>query len=373
MIVKVIVQSVSKFAWLRRLIRCAGSSLTTKVTKDTKGWDDQNSELRDLRFLRGASKLCFFGCCYAALGMLMSPASGFSQIKVRAAYGTPSLSQVVFPLGVQAGMFTRNGLTVEPLYIAGRSINLLISGDVQFGFTGGPQTVHARISGADLITIAGLNRLGQMIVAHPSIKSPQDLVGKRVGIGVFGTTADYGMRLGLRKLNLRPNKEVSFIQIGDVPARLAAVSSGAVYAVVLSSYDKHFLEQYGLRLLAETEDIDFMGSGIVTTETYARANRDTVMRLLRGVVETIRFIKTEPKRTTDLLGRIYRESDPAVLARRYQTLLGVYPDYPYVSVSSIQSIIEVLKEDAKIKDAPPAQTFIDMSFLRAVEKERGGK
>ena len=163
---------------------------------------------------------------------------------------------------------------------------------------------------------------------------------------------------------------MTFIQVGDVPARIAAVTSGAVHAVVLSSFDKHFLEQHGLRLLAETEDIDFMGSGIMTTESYARAKRDIVFRLLRGVVETIRFIKAEPKRTTELLGRIYRESDPAVLARRYQTLLGVYPDYPYVSVSSIQSIIDVLKEDGKIKDAPPAQTFIDMSYLRAVEKER---
>ena len=302
--------------------------------------------------------------------MISLPGLGLGQTRIRAAYGTPSLSQVVFPLGVHAGMFERNGLSVEPLYIAGRSINLLLSGDVQFGFTGGPQVVLARISGADLITIAGLNRLGQMIAAHPSIKSPADLVGKKVGIGVFGTTADYGMRLGLRKLNLRANKEVTFIQVGDVPARIAAVTSGAVHAVVLSSYDKHFLQQHGLRLLAETEDIDFMGSGIMTTESYARTNRDVVLRLLRGVVETIRFIKTEPKRTTDLLGRIYRETDQAVLTRRYQTLLTVYPDYPYVSVASIQSILDVLKEDGKIKDAPPAQTFIDMSYLKTVEKER---
>jgi ABC-type nitrate/sulfonate/bicarbonate transport system substrate-binding protein len=322
----------------------------------------------NLHALRASAVNIFF-----LFSVLIFPSPAFTQTKIRASYGTPSLSQVVFPLGVHSGMFERNGLSVEPLYIAGRSINLLLSGDVQFGFTGGPQTVLARISGADLITIAGLNRLGQMIAAHPSIKSPQDLVGKRVGIGVFGTTADYGMRLGLRKFNLRPNKEVTFIQVGDVPARLAAVTSGAVHAVVLSSYDKHFLEQHGLRLLTETEDIDFMGSGIMVTESYARANRDTVTRLLRGVVDTIRLIKTDAKRTTELLGKIYRENDPAILSRRYQTLLGIYPDYPLVSVSSIQAIIEALREDGKIKDAPPAASFLDMSYLRAVEKERAGK
>ena len=163
-------------------------------------------------------------CC--SLGVLLTLAfshgEAMAQVKVRAAYGTPSLSQVVFPLGVQSGMFNRHGLSMESVYIAGRSISALLGGDVQFGFTGGPQTILARLSGADLIIIGGLNRLGQMVVAHPSIKSPSDLMGKKVGIGIFGTTADYGMRLGLKPFNLRPNRDVTFIQVGDVPARLAA-------------------------------------------------------------------------------------------------------------------------------------------------------
>jgi ABC-type nitrate/sulfonate/bicarbonate transport system substrate-binding protein len=299
---------------------------------------------------------------------VVPPEISWAQIKVKASYGTPSLSQVVFPLGMQSGIFSRHGLSTEAVYIAGRSINVLLSGDVQFGFTGGPQTVHARISGAELIIIAGLDRLGQMVVVHPSIKSASDLVGKKVGLGVFGTTSDYGLRLGLKQFNLR-SPQVTFIQVGDVPARIAAVTSGAVHATVLSSYDKHFLEQYNLKLLAEVEE-NFMGSGIVATESFARANRDTVARLLRGVVDTIGFIKSEPKRTMELLGRIYRENDAAVLARRYKILLGIYPDYPYVAVGSIQSILDVLKEDGKIKDAPPALSFLDMSYLKAVEKER---
>jgi ABC-type nitrate/sulfonate/bicarbonate transport system substrate-binding protein len=37
-----------------------------------------------------------------------------------------------------------------------------------------------------------------MVVVHPSIKTPSDLIGKKVGLGVFGTTSDYGLRLGLK-------------------------------------------------------------------------------------------------------------------------------------------------------------------------------
>jgi ABC-type nitrate/sulfonate/bicarbonate transport system substrate-binding protein len=308
--------------------------------------------------------------CIVFLMVLLVQGTAFGQTKIKATYGAPSLSVIMIRFGAQAGTFARHGLSMEAVYIAGRSINALLAGDVQFGFIGGPQVIQARISGADVLVIGGLNRLGQMIVTHPSIKTPSDLIGKKVGIGVFGTVADYGMRLGLKQFNLRPNKDVTFIQVGDVPARLGAVTSGAVHAVILNSHDKHYLERFGLKLLTETEDVDFLGSALVTTDSYVRSNRDVVMRFARGAAETIRFIKTEPRRSSEILQKIYRENDPAITARRYQLLTGVYTDYPYVLPSSIQSVLDVLREDGKIKDTPPAQTFMDMTFLQAAEKER---
>ena len=303
--------------------------------------------------------------------VLALPAIASAQ-SIKASYGSPSLTQVIFPLGVQAGIFQRNGLSAEAVYIAGRSISALLGGDVQFAFVGGPQTIQARLSGADLIVIGGLNRLGQMIVVHPSIKAPADLVGKKVGIGVFGTTSDYGMRLGLKQFNLRSNKDVTFIQVGDVPARLGAITSGAIQATVLNSTDKLYVDRFGLRILTETENIDFLGSGIVTTESFARAHRDVVMRFLRSVVDTIRFVKSDPKRTSGILAKLYRDKDEAAAKRRYEELIGIHPEYPYVAPGAVQSILDVLKEDGKVKDAPAPQAFLDMSYLHAIERERQG-
>lgn len=312
-----------------------------------------------LRLIRGILLL--------AIGL---PAVAAAQVKIKASYGSPSLTQVIFPLGVQAGMFERNGLAAEAVYIAGRSISALLGGDVQFAFVGGPQTIQARISGADLIVIGGLNRLGQMIVVHPSIKTPADLIGKKVGIGVFGTTSDYGMRLGLKQFNLRPNKDVTFIQVGDVPARRGAITSGAIHATVLNSFDKLYVDRFGLRILTETENIDFLGSGMVTTESYARGQRDIVLKFLRSVVDTIRFVKSEPRKTTELLAKYYRDKDETASKRRYEQLNGAHPEFPYVVPGAVQSILDVLREDGKIKDAAAPQTFLDMSYLKTVEKER---
>ena len=128
-----------------------------------------------------------FLTCMIVLIATVSPRFVEGQIRIKATYGAPSLSVIMIQFGAQAGTFARHGMSMEAVYIAGRSINALLAGDVQFGLVGGPQVIQARMAGADVLVIGGLNRLGQMIVTHPSIKSPSDLIGKKVGIGVFGT------------------------------------------------------------------------------------------------------------------------------------------------------------------------------------------
>src|SRR5215470_19992740 len=132
------------------------------------------------------------------IGLITS--DSWAQTRLRASYGSLAVSQVVLPFGVRAGIFQKNGLNIEPIYIGGRSVSALISGDVQFGFMGGPPAILAQLGGANLVMIGGLNGLDQILVSIPSIKRGSDLIGKKVGISRFGTTADYGARINLKKL-----------------------------------------------------------------------------------------------------------------------------------------------------------------------------
>lgn len=43
-----------------------------------------------------------------------------TQVSVRASYGSLGVSQVILPLGVRSGVFQKNGLKFEPVYIAWR-------------------------------------------------------------------------------------------------------------------------------------------------------------------------------------------------------------------------------------------------------------
>ncbi len=292
-----------------------------------------------------------------------------AQETVRASYGSLGIQQIILPLGVRAGVFQENGLNVEPVYIAGKSVSALIAGDVKFGFMGGPPAVFARLDGFDVVIIAGLNSLGQILVSAPSIKKASDLIGKKVGISTFGTTSDYGARLGLKGIGLQAQKDVTLIQIGDTRARIGGILSGAIQAATLSSGEDDYVRKLEFHVLTDNAGVEFPGNTLVTTRSYLAANRDIVKKFVRGLVETIRFIKKEPEKTKRLLGNIYRQSDKVLIAKRYQMLFSTFPDYPYITRKAIQSFLDILREDGKLKKPWDPGTFMDMSLLQELEKE----
>jgi len=303
-------------------------------------------------------------------GLLLSALDGFAQARLRASYGSLAVSQVVLPLGVRAGIFQKQALNLEPIYIGGRSIAALISGDVQFGFMGGPPAILAKVSGADVVMLAGLNGLDQILVAVPAIKRGSDLVGKRVGISRFGTTADYGARLGLKKLKLQAQNDVTLIQIGDTPARIGGMLSGAIEAATLNSSEKELAIQNGFHVLADPSDVEFPSNAVVTTRAFLQTNREDVKRFLRGLVEVIRLVKTQPERSKKLLQEIYRQNDAAVIAKRYEAMSAMFPDYPYLSKGAVLSFLELLRDEGKVKEPLNPDAYLDVSLLAEVERER---
>ena len=146
-------------------------------------------------------------------------------VTVKASYGSLGLTQAILPIGKEAGMFKESGLNVEPVYIAGRAVLALVGGDVQFSMMGGPPAILGRLGGADLVILGGANTLNQILVSSPSIKDPKDLIGKRGGISRFGTTADYSMRIALKKLGLVADRDVTLVQIGDSAARVGGLKT----------------------------------------------------------------------------------------------------------------------------------------------------
>ena len=81
----------------------------------------------------------------------------------------------------------------------------------------------------DIVFIGGAkNVLTQTLVAVGNIKTPEDLRGKRIAVSRIGGNAHYFTIQALRRYNMEPNRDYSFIQTGGDAETLAALASGAI-------------------------------------------------------------------------------------------------------------------------------------------------
>src|SRR6185437_5514843 len=118
-----------------------------------------------------------------------------------------------------------------------------------------PGIISAVAGGAQLVFVTGIYRtLPYMIYGAKGIGTPAQLRGKRVGITTFGDLSDFGTRFGLRQLGLDPDKDVSLVQMGGQPIRMAALQSGAVGATILNPPYTFQARNLGLPLLIDLID-----------------------------------------------------------------------------------------------------------------------
>src|SRR5574341_1943370 len=112
--------------------------------------------------------------------------------------------------------------------IAGRAMQAMLAGQVPVGLVGGTHVVNANTGGGDFSMILGLeNRLDYLFLAKPTIKSGEDLKGKKVAIGTPSGSAALATYVALDHLGLVPKRDnVVLLQLGDVPERVAALRAG---------------------------------------------------------------------------------------------------------------------------------------------------
>ena len=86
-----------------------------------------------------------------------------------------------------------------------------------------------RQQGADLaLTFASVNRLVFSIMSQPSLRQPSELRGKSLGITRYGSSTHTAALVALDGWGLVADRDVSLLQLQEVPAILAAMQAGQI-------------------------------------------------------------------------------------------------------------------------------------------------
>lgn len=293
--------------------------------------------------------------------------------KINTAYISvaPSSSAIVW-VTKEARLFEKHGLDATVIFISGsvRGIQAILAGEIPIGEGGGPALTTARLAGGDVIAVAGnVNVLPYYLVSHPSIRKPEDLRGKIGGNHIPGTTAEFALRVGLKKMGLDPGKDVQLRTIGGSIDRMVALQKGVVHFTVVTEAGKAMAAKLGFPMLIDlaTLKIPFPQNGIYTSAKFIREKPDIVRRYLRAYVEGIHFFKTHKEEAIGIMRKYSRVEDRRPLEESWEWHARYVPEAPYPPVDGYQTILEDLAPKNPKAAQANARDFVDIRFIKEID------
>jgi NitT/TauT family transport system substrate-binding protein len=270
-------------------------------------------------------------------------------------------------MGDDAGVFKKQGLNLELVFIPGGSVSLqaLIGKSLDLLLTGGPPVVNAYLQGAKIKIIGGVvNLLPYMFVVTTGIRSGEQVKGKKIGISRFGSNTDYVVRLALNQFGVTPN-DVQIIQVGGSQARLVALKAGAIQATVLSPEEALVAQKMGFNVLFDfiEKGIEFPHVNFVARDDYLETQPQTVRSFMRAYLDAVRYYKTHRAEAVKKIMSLSKLPERQMAEVVYDGSLRATPDDGKPTVKGMEVVLEAAgKENPKAKFLT-VQQLLDLRFL----------
>jgi len=288
-------------------------------------------------------------------------------------YPAPVASLGIIEVMRKGGLFKKNGLDVDLVFIQGSPIltTAMVSGQVPLSFIGGAAIVASAIGGADTVYLAcGINTLYWRVFSTPDVKTVADLKGKKIGVTTIGSQEDSVMRFILKERGLNPDRDFAVVAVGGAPTRLAALSKGVVQASTFIPPQDIAAEKLGLHQLIDMSTLGLYnpGSCFASTKSYIKTHRDTVMRVMKTFVEGLRYYKDNREFVLKITADFAQNRDPEVLRPTYDIVTKFQDRVPYVNMKGIEFMLKTLElRDPRAKTFDP-NNVVDSSFIQELDK-----
>ena len=212
-----------------------------------------------------------------------------------------------------------------------------------------------------------------------SIKTPQDLKGKKLGISRIGSSSDSATRAALRRFGLDADKDVQLVQVGSLATRMAALTSGALDGAVAALPDTVDMEKDGkLHPLLDlaAEKLPAVNNTLVARRAYANANKDTTQKYVDSVVEGMARIKKDKPLMIELVKKYLKDrsgSDQALDETFNFYANSVFRIPPITTAEMFKDSMDQLADKNPRAKGFDINKLIDNSFVENADKRGVGK
>jgi ABC-type nitrate/sulfonate/bicarbonate transport system substrate-binding protein len=302
-----------------------------------------------------------------------------AQEKTKIYLGASSKTLGYSPLWVASrkGFFDQQGLDVQLVLLRGvpMTVQALAAGSLHFG-SGGPEPyIEASERGLDFIVTGGIiNGIAQFLIAGKNYKTYEDLRGATLGTASLTGGTITALREALKLKGLEYPRDYKLLVIaGGSSANLAALQSGQIAATTVAVPLNYAAEESGLNVIGRlSEGIPhFQTNAFVTRRSWAERNRAVMVRFMKAMVLTFRWMFENRDGAVDFLSKEMKlKPAHALKGWEFYTQNRFWPPDGDITVEGIKTNIRIYAEQTGAKGPlPDTSKYVDQSFLREAIKE----
>ena len=296
--------------------------------------------------------------------------------KVRMGSSSTNVSFLALYTALNRGFFREEGLDLENIFMpANLASTAVLNGDLDYNgaVTG---TIGAAVHGQPMkVLIFTVSKPLLFLMSRKDIKEPQQLRGKKVAGSSPGGSATLLAIEALKKFGLEPGRDVSVLPMaGSAASRYAVLESGVVDASLLSVPENIIAQEKGYNELIFLGDVaEFPQNGFGTSEKRIRENPDEVYRMVRATLRGLMFVNDPKNREAviDILMKQWKLSDRKMASETLRHVSRVLTKDAVVKPESVQVLIDLARESAKITRPVTVAQVVDYSFVEKARKELG--
>jgi len=241
----------------------------------------------------------------------------------------------------------------------------LIRGDWEFAHTGTVPVAEEVLKGRDIVILATPTSdfPKSFVMTRKEITQLAQLGGKKVGVLTETGQTSVAARITVEKAGAT----ATYLPLIKFDRIYAALAAGEIDAGALP-IDLRFTGQARYGWNAFPIDAFDTPSIFATTRKLVASNRELVMNVMQGFVETIHLFKTRPDIVVPLLQRYVKIEDRKVAEELYAFHVPVFQKVPRPSFPGMQALREFLVAKYPAAVSLKEADIADSSFIDELER-----
>jgi ABC-type nitrate/sulfonate/bicarbonate transport system substrate-binding protein len=304
------------------------------------------------------------------------PAFAQEKLKIRVSSATKTLGYGPLWVASKQGFFDRQGLDVDLVVIRASDVGIqaLAGGSLEIAGSAADAPIAAVEKGLDLVLIGGIiNGLTQSVMAAKKFKTYADLRGATFGAISLTSGVTFALRHVLKAKGLDYPRDYKLLVIGGSPQTYAALTTGQIDAAALSLPLNYAAEESGFNEIGRFIDVipNYQLAAFSVKRSWADKNRPVVVRFMRSMVQTYRWIYQNKESAVDFLAQEMKlKRDHARRGWEFYTGSRMWHPNGDLNVDGLQVVAQIYAEQTQAKGAvPKAAKYVDQSYLREALKE----